>query len=151
MQHTSFRFLALLGLGISLLAAAQSQPAQKSGGDFSTNLHPTEAQKVRPSGSVGVRAEPAKASPAKTLWISIAVLTGIVAIAVLAACQIRRGRVSRSTEGGRKQPLVEILKEELFQLEIQRAQGSISYEDYATTKQALGHCLQRAMTKSRRR
>jgi hypothetical protein len=132
-------------------AVAQRAPApqaitpQFTTPQFSAPPAPT---KNVPAGSGGGHAEPTKASPAKTLWISIALLAGIVATAVLAAWQIRRSRVSRGTQGGRKQPLVEVLKEELFQLEIERAQGSISAEDYATSKQALGHSLQRAMTKA---
>jgi hypothetical protein len=132
-------------------AIAQGSPApqvitpQVVTPQFSAPQAPT---KNVPAGSGGGHAEPAKASPAKTLWISVALLAGIVAIAVLAAWQIRRSRVSRSTTVGRKQPLVEVLKEELFQLELERAQGSISAEDYATTKQALGHSLQRAMAKA---
>jgi hypothetical protein len=47
-------------------------------------------------------------------------------------------------------PLLEALKEELFQLEIDRAKGSISPGDYATTKQALNTTLQRAVEKRKR-
>jgi hypothetical protein len=43
---------------------------------------------------------------------------------------------------------VDVLKEELFQLEVDRAQGSISPEEYAATKQALDLTLQRTVAKT---
>jgi hypothetical protein len=47
-------------------------------------------------------------------------------------------------------PLLEALKEELFQLEVDRAKGSISPNDYAATKQALDTTLQRAAEKGKK-
>jgi hypothetical protein len=47
-------------------------------------------------------------------------------------------------------PLLEGLKEELFQLEIDRAKGSISPDEYAATKKALNTTLQRAVEKSKK-
>jgi hypothetical protein len=47
-------------------------------------------------------------------------------------------------------PLLEALKEELFQLEIDHAKGSISPDEYTATKQALNTTLQRAVEKSRK-
>jgi hypothetical protein len=44
-------------------------------------------------------------------------------------------------------PLLEALKEELFQLEVDRAGGSISADEYAATRQALNVTMQRAMGK----
>lgn len=64
MQLSSFHLVALFGLATSLLAGAQSAPAQ-SGGDFSTNLHPTEAQKV-PAGVVIVKGAWSSASDSVT-------------------------------------------------------------------------------------
>jgi len=43
--------------------------------------------------------------------------------------------------------LIEALKEELFQLEADRIHGSISREEYVTTKQALDETVRRAVAK----
>ena len=45
--------------------------------------------------------------------------------------------------------LLEGLKEELFQLEIERQQGRISEEEYRKTKSALDRTLQRALSRSK--
>jgi hypothetical protein len=86
------------------------------------------------------------ASPTKTLWLLLAVV-GILAAGVLAAWKMRRERAPLGKPPSRRQALIEVLKEELFQLELDRAQGSISADDYAATKRALSHSLQRAMAK----
>jgi hypothetical protein len=41
--------------------------------------------------------------------------------------------------------LLEALKEELFQLEVERQQGRISHQEYETAKSALDQTLQRAL------
>lgn len=55
--------------------------------------------------------------------------------------------VTASARPSSQTPLLESLKEELFQLESNRVHGSISAEEYATTKQALTESIQRAMAK----
>jgi hypothetical protein len=45
--------------------------------------------------------------------------------------------------------LLEALKEELFQLEVDRQKGRISAEEYAKAKQALDATLQRALARSK--
>ena len=82
------------------------------------------------------------------LWLSLGAVGGVLAIGVLAAWKMRRGRVKQSKLPSVRQPLVEVLKEELFQLELDRVRGSISEEDYAATKQALNHTLERALAKA---
>jgi len=82
------------------------------------------------------------------LWLSLAAVGGVLAIGVLAAWKMRRGRVKQSKLPSGRQPLIAVLKEELFQLELDRARGSISAEDYAATKRALNHTLERALTKA---
>lgn len=46
--------------------------------------------------------------------------------------------------------LMDAMKEELFQLEIERQQGQISAEEYETQKAALGQTLKRALSRSRK-
>jgi hypothetical protein len=45
--------------------------------------------------------------------------------------------------------LLEGLKEEMFQLEIERQQGRISQEEYLKTKAALDQTLQRALARAK--
>ena len=44
-------------------------------------------------------------------------------------------------------PVIEVLKNELFQLEIERVQGTVSGEEYESAKQALEGTVKRAMTR----
>jgi hypothetical protein len=46
--------------------------------------------------------------------------------------------------------LVVALREELFQLEVDRARGAMSAEDYASIKQSLNQTLKRAMAGGKR-
>jgi hypothetical protein len=46
--------------------------------------------------------------------------------------------------------LMDAMKEELFQLEIERQQGQISAEEYETQKAALGQTLKRALSRSKK-
>lgn len=52
-----------------------------------------------------------------------------------------------AADGSTKKPLLEALKEELFQLESDRLHGAISPEEYATTKKALNDTIQRAIAR----
>jgi len=79
------------------------------------------------------------------LWLLLGAVGGVLAIVL--AVWMRRGRAAQSKSTSREQPRIEVLKEELFQLELDRARGSISAEDYAATKQALNHTLERALAK----
>ncbi len=79
------------------------------------------------------------------LWLSLFAGAGFLGAGIWFALRKRRGQIQPAQ---RRRPLVEILKEELFQLEVDRARGSISAEEYTATKQALNHTLQRALTKA---
>lgn len=80
-----------------------------------------------------------------TLWLSLLIVAGLLGCGAWFAWKARRVRIQPA---GRQRPLVEVLKEELFQLEVDRARGSISPEEYAATKQALNHTLARAVAKT---
>jgi len=85
------------------------------------------------------------------LWIA-----GGAGILVLGFCGLRiwQRRMQRAlittdgSVGGQGATLIEALKEELFQLEADRIHGSISREEYVTTKQALDETVRRAMAKA---
>jgi hypothetical protein len=57
--------------------------------------------------------------------------------------------VSPAPAAGRPAMLLEALKEELFQLEVDRQQGRISAEEYEKAKAALDQTLQRALSRAR--
>ena len=75
---------------------------------------------------------------------------GIAGLIMIGALAFRKLRATSPQPAAAAPPLLEALKEELFQLEIDRAKGSISPADYAATKQALNTTLQRAVEKSKR-
>jgi len=85
----------------------------------------------------------------KQLGILIAAIITILAVGAFTFWRLRR-RPDAATAGakpGSGKPLLDALKEELFQLESERLHGSISAEDYATTKQALTRSIERATAK----
>jgi hypothetical protein len=59
--------------------------------------------------------------------------------------QTPRAARPAATHGGGPALLLEALKEELFQLEIDRKQGRVSAEEYEKSKAALDHTLERAL------
>ncbi len=64
------------------------------------------------------------------------------------ATPIARPKATAPT--GRSSLLLEAMKEELFQLEVDRQQGQISQEEYAKTKAALDATLKRALSRQSR-
>jgi hypothetical protein len=54
-----------------------------------------------------------------------------------------------SHRGGRNALLLEAMKEELFQLEVDRQQGKITPEEYATAKSALDETIRRALARGK--
>jgi hypothetical protein len=74
-----------------------------------------------------------------------AVATGEGAISNEAAAQQATAPIAQD----RPTLLLEAMKEELFQLEVDRQQGNISDEEYAKAKQALDATLQRALARSK--
>ncbi|HWZ43306.1 MAG TPA: hypothetical protein VNW97_07500 [Candidatus Saccharimonadales bacterium] len=90
---------------------------------------------------------PAGAQPAgKALWPLIAGAVAVLALVVLVVSRSRAKSVaSMDTGRGRAQlPLHEQLKEELFRLEADRLNGSISEKKYASARKALEESIQRS-------
>ena len=56
-------------------------------------------------------------------------------------------RIDAPVTGDRSTILLEAMKEELFQLEIDRQQGKISAEEYAKAKAALDETMRRALAR----
>lgn len=102
-----------------------------------------------------VRAVPANSAAAvtgqstKELWLMIA---GIAAILIVGAYALQRSKrtpamASANAKPGGQTPLLDALKEQLFQLESDRLHGSISAEEYAATKRALNESIHRALAR----
>jgi hypothetical protein len=85
----------------------------------------------------------------KELGLMIAGIFVILAVGVFTLWRMNNKRVPQivSAKPGTGKPLLDALKEELFQLESDRLHGSISAEEYATSKQALNKSIERAMGK----
>lgn len=94
------------------------------------------------------------ASPANTpvnpentkRWQIAAIVAGLLVL-VAAVWYATRKSSGKAQVKPVEQPLLETLKDELFQLENERAKGTISEEDYASSKQALNLNIHRALTK----
>jgi hypothetical protein len=85
--------------------------------------------------------------PGKALWPIVAVAAALIAVLSLAVWRRRQRKNSTIKISDAKEPLLEALKEELFHLESERLHGSISAEEYASTKEALNVGIQRALAK----
>ena len=59
--------------------------------------------------------------------------------------QVSDGRPARQPASGRSGLLLEALKEEMFQLEVEHKQGSISQQEYERARAALDQTLERAI------
>jgi hypothetical protein len=75
-----------------------------------------------------------------------------VLLALIFGIWLRRKNAVRAApamSAGQSMSLVDALKEELFQLEAEKLHGSISAEQYDSTKQALTLSIQRALAKGK--
>jgi hypothetical protein len=83
--------------------------------------------------------------PTRESWVVLLAAAGLLTIGAIV---IRWRR--RIAPVATAPPLVVALKEELFQLEVDRADGAISAEEYAAIKQSLNHTLRRAIGSGKR-
>ena len=74
----------------------------------------------------------------------------MVAVGTFAVWRMKRKVVSGAgdMQSGKEGPLMESMKEELFELESERLRGAISAEEYASTKQALTQSISRILARS---
>jgi len=116
------------GIGLAGAPATSSPPQAPNGGSFAANPRPHNAQ----------------SSSAKVWLLS----SGIAAVVLAAIFAVWRAQRKPAPVGGTptaSTPLMDALKEELFQLETERLHGSISAEEYAATKEALNLSIERAL------
>ena len=104
----------------------------------------------RPGGGLGVpnqQPDPLHSGQ----WLVLGVLAVFLtagAVYIYTAKPQQVAVVATSQKGSRKQsssPLLDAMKEELFQLESERLEGKITQEEYASSKAALDKTLQRAV------
>lgn len=88
---------------------------------------------------------PASSSDTKQIGLMAGGLAGILAAGIAVWLLTRKRRLPASP----KQPQLEALKDELFQLESDRLHGSISAEEYASSKDALNAGIQRALARNK--
>jgi hypothetical protein len=112
------------------------------------SVNPRASQSNPPSAAERSRNEAADQSR-KELGLMIAGIFVILAVGVFTLWRMNNKRVPQivSAKPGAGKLLLDALKEELFQLESDRLHGSISAEEYATSKQALNKSIERAMGK----
>jgi hypothetical protein len=106
---------------------------------------------AQPDTAAGQPAAPSSSNPSvapkRESWLVPLAIAGLLMIGAVAFWRMR----ATSPQPAAAAPaLLEALKEELFQLEIDKAKGSISPDEYTATKQALNTTLQRAVEKGKR-
>ena len=111
---------------------------------------PPPAAATRPHASPAAVPEPANTPSKQEFWPILALIILILTAGTFALWRMRRNVVRAATampgaKARAQMPLLDALKEELFQLENDRLNGSISAEEYERAKAALNQNLQRAM------
>jgi hypothetical protein len=84
-------------------------------------------------------------------WPILALIILVSAAGAFGLWRMRRNAVRAATLGPkatRGLPLLDALKEELFRLESDRLEGTISAEEYESAKAALNQSIQRTMGKT---
>lgn len=130
-------------LGFKLSGAGLLAGASGSGDEGQT----PQGRDARPGGGLGPPIEAPR--PLQKYTIPILVVFGL-ALTAGAIISARRPATGGGAPAPRSAPssgslLLDALKEELFQLEMEHKQGSISQEEYAKAKGALDQTLERAL------
>jgi hypothetical protein len=82
----------------------------------------------------------------KGTWLLLLAAILVVVLGIVFALRAKKGAAPVKKTSG--QPVLEALKEELFQLESDRLKGSISPEEYEATKQALNQSIERVLRRN---
>lgn len=120
------------------------------GGDADSASAP-QGRDARPGGGLGPPIEAPRPLQKSMPWILAGFGLALTLGAVITAMTSRRPATAggvpapRSGSGSSGSMLLDALKEELFQLEMEHKQGSISQEEYNKAKAALDQTLERAL------
>ena len=82
----------------------------------------------------------------REIWFFISGIVVIVAVGIFALRRMNQPAAAPASVG---EPALEALKAEMFQLETDRLRGSISAEEYSTTKAALSQTLERMLARKK--
>ncbi len=110
---------------------------------------PAASTDNRPGGGLGPPIEAPDPLDKYRAWILGGFGVVLVAGAIYITQRSRSAYPSRVTASGHSGKLLDALKEELFQLEVEHTQGQITDQEYAKTKSALDETLSRAIKRSR--
>ena len=125
----------------------QSQDEQASGQTSSPAT--SSSNDTRPGGGLGPPIEAPDPLDKYRVWILGALVFALAAGAVYIILRSRSAKPVPVMASGGSANLLDGLKDELFQLELEHKQGQISDEEYAKTKAALDQTLARALKRSR--
>src|SRR5437764_4608434 len=133
---------------VSTAGATQPPPATSNAMPPPEVPAPPPATATRPHASPAAAPEPANAPSKQEFWPILVLILVVLTAGIYGLWRTRRNvlRAATAMPGptARGQvPLLDALKEELFQLEHDRLHGSISAEEYETAKAALNQNLQR--------
>jgi len=120
------------------------QPAQQAGGGQEGNSR--QSDENRPGGGMGIPNErPNPLSNGEWKFLGILTLFMAAGAAIIFMTSHNQGAVVPAQPQAHSAPVLDALKEEMFQLEAERLQGKINGHEYETAKAALVKTLQRAM------
>ena len=145
-------------------------PAFQISGMGTAPEHGTQGASVPPAASSGAPVETPPPAPAETdqqppsqtpapaaavqergskeLWV---ILAGIILLVIIGAIMllrmIRRPAMAGGEPSDQRSSAIDALKDELFRLETRRAQGAISAEHYAASKDALSKSLEKVLAR----
>jgi len=109
---------------------------------------PAASADNRPGGGLGPPIEAPDPLDKYRAWILGGFGAALIAGAIYITQRSRSASAARTAASGQSGQLLEALKEELFQLELEHKQGQMSDQEYAKTKAALDQTLARAIKRS---
>jgi hypothetical protein len=110
---------------------------------------PAASADTRPGGGLGPPIEAPDPLDKYRVWLLVGFGVVLVGGATYIALRTRAASPAALAGSGNSSKLLEALKEEIFQLEMEHKQGQITDQEYAKNKSALDQTLARAIKRSR--
>lgn len=130
--------------GTTANAAPPTGPSAPSGAPAAPQS--PEATSPQPSARNQAAAAPTQSN--RELWLIVGAIIVLLAASVYVFSRMnRRPVLAAAGNAAAPSSTVDVLKEELFRLESERAHGAISPEEYAATKEALNKSIERALAR----